>query len=498
MVSVATGLVLVPGAVALLVFLVFSYLYEQNRHSYFLAWQLAWAAYTLHYGLKALEHFYRPSPLVSLLCSLLLVGMAVCIFISTRLMKEPFRLKWYDVALTVTGILLAFVNLQAQIVHGVFQENAIPGPSYLRYLRPELGLAALLLYCSFHFYRYAFRRNSVAFRTLGFSLALWAVLMGAGQMREPFLDVVGQLGGFLSPIPQMLLAISMVMVLFENERSAVQENALAFSSLGVDPQRLLSASDLVPSLQTFVDRLVAPLPKRRAVFFVAQPWRGTLPSVQRGFSPEFLEKLQKTQAGDYIAELAYRRGGVVTFRGLAELEEALPAIAGGKFETVRQALLEEGITDLMAVSLQTRERNFGVLLFPHAERRMFGSSNLRLLIGLSLQIALALENYVVMHEAQRRTKEYELLTEIGQAISSHLNQDEVLRTVQVELGQIFETSNFYIAFQEEDDEIHFELEIEGGIILPKRSRKVGNGLTEYIIRTGEPLLIESDLEEMRS
>ena len=66
-----------------------------------------------------------------------------------------------------------------------------------------------------------------------------------------------------------------------------------------------------------------------------------------------------------------------------------------------------------------------------------------------------------MHEAQRRTKEYELLTEIGQAISSHLNQDEVLRTVHVELGQIFDTSNFYIAFQEED-EIRFELEIEDG------------------------------------
>jgi diguanylate cyclase (GGDEF)-like protein len=493
--SVATGLVLIPGAVALLVLLVFTYLYEQNRHSYFRAWQLAWAAYTLHYVLKAVEYFSAPSPFLFFLSSLLLVAMAICIFVSTRLMKEPFQLKWYDVALTLTGVLLAYVSLRAQMSSGVFSERANPLPVYLRL---EVGLAATLLYCSFHFYRYAFRRNSVAFRTLAFSLALWAALMYAGQMRQPFLEIVGQLGGFLGPIPQMLLAIAMVGVLFENERNAVQENALAFSTLGVDPRRLLSASDLVPSLQTFVDRLVAPLPKRRAVFFVSQHWRGTLPSVQKGFSAEFLEKLHKTQAGDYIAELAYRRGGVVTFRGLAELEEPLPALSGGKFEACKQTLLAEGITDLMAVSLQTREHNFGVLLFPHAERRMFGSSNLRLLIGLALQIALTLENYVVMHEAQRRTKEYELLTEIGQAISSHLNQDEVLRTVQVELGQIFETSNFYIAFQEEDDEIHFELEIEGGIILPKRSRKVGNGLTEYIIRTGEPLLIESDLEEMRS
>ena len=492
--SVATGLVLIPGVVALLVLLVFTYLYEQNRHSYFRAWQLAWAAFTLHYALEAVEHFSGPSAVLFFLSSLLLVAMAICIFVSTRLMKEAFQLRWYDVALMTCGILLAYFNLRAHFVGGAFSESAPPPPTYLQL---DIGLAAVLFYCSFHFYRYAFRRNSVAFRALAFSLALWAALMGAGQMRQPFLEVVGKLGGFLGPIPQMLLAISMVMVLFENERNAVQENALAFSTLGVDPRRLLSASDLVPSLQAFVDRLVAPLPSRRAVFFVSEQWRGTVPSVQKGFSAEFLEKLQKTQAGDYIAELAYRRGGVVTFRNLAELEEPLPALSEGRFEACKRTLLAEGIVDLMAVSLQTREHNFGVLLFPHAERRMFGSSNLRLLIGLALQIALTLENYIVMHEAHRRTKEYELLTEIGQAMSSHLNQDEVLRTVQVELGQIFATSTFYIAFQEED-EIHFELEIEGGITLPKRSRKAGNGLTEYIIRMGEPLLIESDLEQVRA
>jgi diguanylate cyclase (GGDEF)-like protein len=492
--SVATGLVLIPGAVALLVFFVFWYLYEQNRHQYFRAWLLAWASYTLHYALRAVEYFEGPSELAFFGSAVLLVAMAMCIFVSTRLMKERFQLKWYDGALTLAGVGLAYISLRAQMTNGVIGEQAAQLPIYLRL---EVGLAAMLFYCSFHFYRYAFRRNSVAFRTLAFALALWAALMCAGQMRQPFLEVVGQLGGFLGPIPQMLLAIAMVMVLFENERNAVQENALAFSSLGVDPRRLLSAAELAPSLQTFVDRLVAPLPSRRAVFFVAQPWRGTLPSVEKGFSGEFLERLQKTQAGDYISELAYRRGGVVTFRNLAELEEPLPVLSGGRFEACKQALLAEGITDMMAVSLQTRERNFGVLLFPHAERRMFGSSNLRLLIGLALQIALTLENYVVMHEAQRRTKEYELLTEVGQAISSHLDQDEVLRTVQVELGQIFDTSTFYIAFLEED-EIRFELEVEGGVIFPKRSRKAGSGFTEHIIRTGEPLLIESDLEEVRT
>ena len=90
---------------------------------------------------------------------------------------------------------------------------------------------------------------------------------------------------------------------------------------------------------------------------------------------------------------------------MGELEEPLPAFPGARFEQFKKVLSEENIRNLTAVSLQTREHNFGVILFPHAERKMFGSSNLRLLIGLALQIGLTLENYVVMHDAQRRTKE---------------------------------------------------------------------------------------------
>src|SRR5450631_2115235 len=143
--SVATGLVLIPGAVALLVLLVFTYLYEQNRHNYFRAWQMAWAAYTLHYALKSVEYFHGPSALAALFSSLALVTMALCIFVSTRLTKHRFRLKWSDVALAATGIFLAYVGLRTQIL----TESALPVPFYLRYLRLEVGLAATLLYCSF-------------------------------------------------------------------------------------------------------------------------------------------------------------------------------------------------------------------------------------------------------------------------------------------------------------------------------------------------------------
>ena len=491
--SLIISTVILPGVVAFLLFLVFTYLHEQSRQPYFRAWQFAWGAYTLHFLLDAGSTLWESHAVVSLLSSLLLVAMAASILVSTRLTrrltsserKEAFHLHWYEILVVLGAAGLAVTKA----IHPLLQWSFWPGIM----LNPfEAGVALILGYSSFHFYRTARHRGSVAFRGLSFSLALWAVLIVFGQLKT--IHMFG--GDLLGPIPQMLLGLSMVMVLFENERNAVQENALAFSKLDVDPMRLLSAQDLVPSMRSILDRLVAPLPTARAIILISERWRAVLPSVQLGFSSDFSSKLDETGAGEYVCELAYRRGGFVSFRNLREMAEPLPAFPGGRFEQFREAMLAQGLLSATAVSLQTREHNFGILLFPHAERRLFGDSNLRLLIGLALQIGLTLENYVVMHDAQRRTKEYQLLTQIGQAISSRLNQAEVLRTVQKELGQIFDTSNFYVAFQE-GDSIAFDLEVQDGQVLPRRLRKLANGLSEYILRTGQSLLIRSDLERAR-
>ncbi|MBS1851824.1 MAG: diguanylate cyclase [Acidobacteria bacterium] len=488
--SIAVNMMIMPGVVVLVLFLVFTYLYEQSRQPYFRAWQIAWAALTAHYGVQAWAAYQGGASYGnSVLDSLVLTVVAYCIYLSTRLMRERFRMRWQDGAILGVIVPLALWNQSVPLPAQMLDSNFLSRPSWT-----ELALGFLLLYCSFHFYRHAHRRNSFAFTLLAISVALWAVLMSFGEFSDSLPFPRRAPGHLLGPIPQMLMGIAMVMVLFENERNALQENALTFSTLGVDPKRLLSAQELVPNMQNILDKLVAPLPTSRAVILISERWRGILPDVRRGFSEELLQKMDASGAGGYVCELAYRRGGFVAFRNIPEMPEPLPAFPGAGFAQFRQVMAEENITNLTAVSLQTREHNFGVILFPHAERRIFGSSNLRLLIGLALQIGLTLENYAVMHDAKRRTKEYELLTQIGQAISSHLDQDEILAAIHQELGQIFDTSNFYVAFQE-GDEIQLELEVEGGRALPKRSCKAANGLTEYVIRTGQPLLIRSEMEK---
>jgi diguanylate cyclase (GGDEF)-like protein len=488
--SVIISMVVIPGVVSLLLFLVFTYLFEQSRQAYFRAWQFAWGAYTLHYVLDAFSFYRAPSPLAFFASSLFLVTMALCIFVSTRLMHGPSQFMWYDAVLAVIGLAFAWVNFQAHMIGGVFQATAQPAMAL------DIAIASVLLYSSAVFYINGHRRGSLAFKVLAFSLALWGVLMGAGQFRNPWGARFGSAANYLGPVPQMLLGIAMVMVLFENERNAVQENTLALSTLGVDPRRLLSADDLLPSMQGALDRLAGALSARRAILYISDRFRGLLPSVQQGFSGEFLDTLETTGAGQYICELAYRQGGLFTVHNLPHLTEQFPIGTSGTFSEFKKVFSQAEIRNLTAVSLQTREHAFGVILFPHAERKAFGTSGPRLMVGLALQLGLTIDNYLIAHDAHRRTQEYELLTEIGKAISSRLDQDEVLRTIHTELGQIFNTDNFFIAFQE-GDEVRFELEVENGRIMPKRSRKLGSGFTEYVIRTGQPLLIRSDVEKTR-
>src|SRR5579863_3006627 len=116
--SVVISVVVIPGVVSVLLFLVFTYLYEQSRQAYFRAWQLAWAAYSLHYVLDAFSVYRRPSLLALFASSLFLVAMALCVFVSTRLMRGPSRFLWYDAALAVAGIALAWLNVQARMQAG--------------------------------------------------------------------------------------------------------------------------------------------------------------------------------------------------------------------------------------------------------------------------------------------------------------------------------------------------------------------------------------------
>lgn len=102
-----------------------------------------------------------------------------------------------------------------------------------------------------------------------------------------------------------------------------------------------------------------------------------------------------------------------------------------------------------------------------------------------------------LESAERHTREYQLLTQIGQAIHSRLDPDAVLQTIHKELGQLFEVETFYVAFVE-GDQVRFEYQVIEGVLQPKRTRALTNAVTEHIIRSGQPLLIRSEMDKARA
>ncbi len=275
--SVVITSVLIPGFVSGLLFLVFTYLYEQSRQQYFRAWQLAWAAYSLHYIFD-----YFPVVVGRFLRQRIVFGRdGVVHFCLDAHDARAVPIPLVRRAVGAIGVILALLTLRGHIVNGAFHPDAQPA------IRLGLGLAIILLYCSAVFLLNGHRRGSVGFQVLAIALALWGVLMGVGQLQNPLVDMFGNASRLFGPVPQMLLGIAMVMVLFENQRNAVQENTLALSTLGVDARRLLFAEDLMPSMQAALERLRGALNMDCAAIVISERWRGLLPSVQQGFSEAF-------------------------------------------------------------------------------------------------------------------------------------------------------------------------------------------------------------------
>ncbi len=119
--------------------------------------------------------------------------------------------------------------------------------------------------------------------------------------------------------------------------------------------------------------------------------------------------------------------------------------ARSPFADSAQLALAQGLRSIVAISLQAKEQAFGVLLLGTPDSRRFTAAEYRLLLALGHQIGMAVENSYLIQQTSRRSEELHVLNEIGRALSSTLNKEELLRKVWEELRRLFDVENFYIA-----------------------------------------------------
>jgi len=122
-----------------------------------------------------------------------------------------------------------------------------------------------------------------------------------------------------------------------------------------------------------------------------------------------------------------------------------------------------------------------------------------LLLAISLAAASLISYNLsqARQRLQRRVTELASLQAVGQALSSSLDVETVVDAIYEHVGNLMPVSSFYIALYDPSlDEVVFPVVIEDGVRRqPVTARRGRNGLTEYIIRTGEPVMMADNVAE---
>jgi diguanylate cyclase (GGDEF)-like protein/putative nucleotidyltransferase with HDIG domain len=465
----------------------FAHMYRLKRQTYLLLWTCGWGVHALHYltpVLTPLTRLFAPRISLDSLTNLFaainfwLLGAAVLLFYCAARLYAQLKPMYQAVA--IAGIAFG-IWVAAQ------QSGLFPFSAYW-------GVAVAFFMVAKVFWDESRRQESLADRLLAASFVVWGLMMLVTVFRATAAAMFTPDAQLVVIIPQLFAAVLMVMALYEEEKRRVERNMLALSNLNLTTSSFVGG-EIQKMLSQALERVlnVVRIPSGALCLHHGDP-SGPTSVVAIGLSDTFWAATHEEGLDDQLVNLVARLGGLVVFRDLTR-DASWTALSEREvgFRRFRELAIKEGLRTVVGISLQAKERVFGLILLGTPDNRRFTPAELRLLLALGHQIGMAVENSYLIQQTARRTEELHILNEIGRALSSTLDLDKLFEMILQEMQRLFDVSNFYIAFYDpRRDEIQFTMETTDGIRVPPRSRKAGNHLTEHIIRTRQPVLIRDN------
>ncbi len=130
----------------------------------------------------------------------------------------------------------------------------------------------------------------------------------------------------------------------------------------------------------------------------------------------------------------------------------------------------------------------------YAHERLYTEQDVTLFSTIGTQAAAAVQNAHLFQEARLRASELAALNDLSQTLAAQLNVQQVLREIWQGVSRLLDTTNFYIAlYDRERAEVTFPINVsESALDKEIEVLPASQGLTGYIIRTRQPLLITED------
>lgn len=115
--------------------------------------------------------------------------------------------------------------------------------------------------------------------------------------------------------------------------------------------------------------------------------------------------------------------------------------------------------------------------------------------SLAVQLTDLSDEVAWRHQLFLRNSELSVLNDIGTALSATLEMDVLARRIWEQIGRMMDTTNFFIALHDREyNRVLFPLWVDSGNIAGvDRARAFGNGVTEHILITKQPLLLNGEV-----
>ena len=157
-------------------------------------------------------------------------------------------------------------------------------------------------------------------------------------------------------------------------------------------------------------------------------------------------------------------------------------------------LTEEDKTEsYIGVPIVSGDKVLGVLSVQSYLPRAFDENHLRLLSTLASTMGVALENVRLFDETEQRAAELAAISTVSQALVAEPELDNLIQLIGGQMRDIFKADIAYLALLDRPSGmINFPYAYGDETFTPLQ---LGQGLTSRIIESGEPLLINEDMEE---
>jgi len=457
----------------------FAYLYREKQRPYLRLWTAAWCLMAARSLGLVMVPVLGPSSWLSALNGWLIASAALVFLWST--------LEYMHGAHPKISILLA-AAAGFGFWSAAYRFHGVP-------VGPNWGTATAFISIFCILYLEGRRTQNSADRLMALAFLAWAPLPVLGVFFGP-LGTRGQYDlPVLTGVVELFAAAMMLMATYEKEERSMQSSLLALSNLNLVTSGLLGG-ELQTMLSEVLEGVLSAVRLPAGALFLHQgDSDGSTSVISVGLDEAFCRAVQEEGLDDYLVQLPAGPDATAAFRDL-ERDAAKPALLHEeRFPCLRRLASGRGLHMAMFASLKTRGKNFGALLLAAPEGKRLGPAELSLLKALTHQIAMAIENRDLLQQTWRRSEELRALNEIGRALSSMLDPDALFEKIFAEVQRLFNATNFYVALCDPArKELCFELETCDGVRLPKRSRPMGNHLTDYIVRTSRPVLIRENCE----